>query len=78
MGWVEDSGKRPPTDGEMGYGGSLPPWQAPLRPQCVIRYGRLECFCGECEAPEWPPERLEEEPENTPGWTVQQARQALN
>jgi hypothetical protein len=69
---VSYPGERPQESGELQYRGALPPWHAPLRPQCVIRDGELHCICGECPPPPGKTVRLEELPEQTPGWTVQQ------
>jgi hypothetical protein len=71
---ISYSGDRPQESGELRYGGQLPPWQLPARPQCVIRHGQLICICGECEPPPVKTIPMEELPENTPGWTTQKAR----
>ena len=71
---ISYSGERPQESGELAYGGRLPIWQRPVTGQCVIRDGELHCICGECEPLPAQPLRLEEIPEQTPGWTVQKAR----
>lgn len=73
-GHYELSGDRDPVSGELNYGGRLPGWQLAPVAQCVAWNGQLDCVCGNCE-PVVQPHRHEDEPEETPGWTVQQARQ---
>ncbi len=70
---ISYSGERPETSGDMGFGGRLPPWHQEDRTHCLIREGVLHCYCGNCEfLPSIP--RLEDLPQDIPGWTVQKPR----
>lgn len=66
-------GDRPPESGELkGRGQSLPAHQRPVAPMCRVLNGVLRCYCGTCVDPAERPERFEDLPAKTPGWTVEQ------